>query len=249
MRACAEPCCADSPDLPTFAMSCRSDSPNSPTFAKMCRADSPDSPTLAKGLFWEKCDSPQHICRSNSPFSRIWGERPLLKWFSNGNPRNPCGPWRLPRVPQDLKYFCGLYCKQVVHSYLSAKFHFFVINIPNVHSHGKISVITENWLWGYKIKLIFSINYGHFFTAKKWAWNITDICLWPRTNDSECVFNTGHWSHDKSKLRKLVLHNWKLANKDDPQMLSITALSMISFCKGVRVSFWGRVSANYLRCK
>jgi hypothetical protein len=87
MHACAEPCCADSPDSPTFAMPCHADSPdsptfaepccadspNSPTFAKPCCADSPDSRTLAKGHFREKCDSPRHICTSNSPFSRIWG--------------------------------------------------------------------------------------------------------------------------------------------------------------------------------
>ncbi len=54
------------------------DSPDSPTFAKPCCKDSPDSPTFAKGHFWEKCDSPRHIHTSNSPFSRIWGEWPLL---------------------------------------------------------------------------------------------------------------------------------------------------------------------------
>ncbi len=94
MHACAEPCCADSPDSPTFAKPCRADSPdsptfaepccadspNSPTFAKPCCADSPDSPTLAKGHFREKCDSPRHIRTSNSPFSQIWGEWPLLMW-------------------------------------------------------------------------------------------------------------------------------------------------------------------------
>jgi hypothetical protein len=95
MRACAERCCADSPDSPTFAMPCRADSPdsptfaepccadspNSPTFAKPCCADSPESPTLAKGHFREKCDSPRHIRMSNLPFSRIWGEWPLLRKF------------------------------------------------------------------------------------------------------------------------------------------------------------------------
>jgi hypothetical protein len=95
MHACAEPCCADSPDSPTFAMPCHADSPdsptfaepccadspNSPTFAKPCCADSPDSRTLAKGHFREKCDSPWHIRSSNSPFSRIWGEWPLLNFY------------------------------------------------------------------------------------------------------------------------------------------------------------------------
>jgi hypothetical protein len=93
MQACAEPCCVDSPDSPTFAMPCRADSPDSPTFAEPCCADSPNSPTFAKpccadlpdsrtltkGHFREKCDSPRHICTSNSPFSQIWGEWPLLK--------------------------------------------------------------------------------------------------------------------------------------------------------------------------
>ena len=65
MHACAEPCCADSPD--------------SPTFAEPCCADSPDLRTLAKGHFLEKCDSLRHIRTSNSPFSRIWGEWPLLR--------------------------------------------------------------------------------------------------------------------------------------------------------------------------
>jgi hypothetical protein len=92
MQACAKPCCADSPDSLTFAMPCRADSPDSPTFAepccadspnsltfaKPCCADSPDSRTLAKGHFREKCDSPRLIRTSNSPFSRIWGEWPLL---------------------------------------------------------------------------------------------------------------------------------------------------------------------------
>jgi hypothetical protein len=40
----------------------------------------PDSPTFAKRHFWEKCDSPCHIRTSNSPFSRIWGEWPLLSF-------------------------------------------------------------------------------------------------------------------------------------------------------------------------
>jgi hypothetical protein len=74
----AELCRADSPDSPTFAEPCCADSPNSPTFAKPCHADSPDSRTLAKGHFREKCDSPRHICTSNSPFLQIWGEWPLL---------------------------------------------------------------------------------------------------------------------------------------------------------------------------
>ena len=48
MPACAEPCCADSPDSLTFAKQCCADSPNSPTFAEPCCTDSPDSPTFAK---------------------------------------------------------------------------------------------------------------------------------------------------------------------------------------------------------
>jgi hypothetical protein len=79
MHACAELCCADSPDSPTFAMPCRADLPDSPTFAEPCCADSPDSRTLAKGHFREKCDSPRHIRTSNSPFSQIWGKWPLLR--------------------------------------------------------------------------------------------------------------------------------------------------------------------------
>ncbi len=73
-----KPCCADSPNSPTFAKPCCADSPNSPTFAKTFTEYSPDSPTFAKRHFWEKCDSPRHIRTSNSPFSRIWGEWPLL---------------------------------------------------------------------------------------------------------------------------------------------------------------------------
>ncbi len=56
MHACAEPCCADSPESPTsFAEPCRTYSPDSPTFAEPCRTYSPDSPT-----FTEPCcaDSP-----------------------------------------------------------------------------------------------------------------------------------------------------------------------------------------------
>ncbi len=94
MPACAEPCCADLPDSPTFAKPCYADSPNSPTFAEPCCADSPnsptfakpfteyspDSPTFAKRHFGEKCDSPRHIRTSNLPFSRIWGKWPLLRY-------------------------------------------------------------------------------------------------------------------------------------------------------------------------
>jgi hypothetical protein len=76
MPACAEPCCADSP---TFAKPCCADSPNSPTFAEPCCADSPNSPTFAKPFTEYSPDSPRHIRTSNSPFSRIWGEWPLLK--------------------------------------------------------------------------------------------------------------------------------------------------------------------------
>jgi hypothetical protein len=92
MHACAEPCCADSPDSPTFAKPCRADSPDSPTFAEPCCADSPNSPTFAKPLTEYSPDSPtfakgiririririRHIRTSNSPFWRIWGEWPLL---------------------------------------------------------------------------------------------------------------------------------------------------------------------------
>ncbi len=92
MRACVEPCCADSPNSPTLAepchadspdsptldKPCRADSPNSPTLNKPCRADSPDSPTLALASFWEKCDSPRHIRASNARVSQIWREWPLL---------------------------------------------------------------------------------------------------------------------------------------------------------------------------
>ena len=92
MRACVEPCRADSPDSPTFAETCRTDSPDSPTFAEPCCADSPDSPTLAepccadspdsptlaKGYFWEKCDSPWQIRASNERVSPIWREWPFL---------------------------------------------------------------------------------------------------------------------------------------------------------------------------
>ncbi len=92
MRACAEPCCTDSPDSLTFAEPCCTELPDSPTFAELCCADSPDSPTLAKpccadspdspthtlASFWEKFDSPQQICASNARVSRIWREWPLL---------------------------------------------------------------------------------------------------------------------------------------------------------------------------
>ncbi len=83
MRACAEPCCADSPDSPTFAEPCCAYSPDSPTLAEPCCADSPDSPTLSLASFWEKCDSPRQIRASNSRVSRIWREWPLLSFFSN----------------------------------------------------------------------------------------------------------------------------------------------------------------------
>ncbi len=96
MRACAEPCCADSPDSPTFAEQCCADSPDSPTFAEPCCVDSPDSPTLAEpccadspdsptrslASFWEKCDLPWHIRASNAQVSRIWREWPLLSFIA-----------------------------------------------------------------------------------------------------------------------------------------------------------------------
>ena len=69
MCACAEPCRADLPDLPTLAETCHTDSPDSPTLAELCCADSPDSQTLAKGHFREKCDSPQQIRASNARVS------------------------------------------------------------------------------------------------------------------------------------------------------------------------------------
>jgi hypothetical protein len=87
---------------------------------------------------------------------------------------------------------CGLYYKHVIHDHMPVKLHFCVINIPNVSSHSEMSLIMGNWPWGYKIGLIFSIHYGYFFIANKWAWKIMDICPWPRTNDCECVYNTGH---------------------------------------------------------
>ncbi len=97
MPACAQPCCADSPnsptlaklccadspDLPTLDNPCRASSPDSPTLDKPCRADSPDLPTLALASFWEKCDSPRHICASNAPVLRIWREWPLLSGNAN----------------------------------------------------------------------------------------------------------------------------------------------------------------------
>ena len=43
---------------------------------------SPNLTTFAKGHFWQKCDSPRHIRTSNSPFSQIWGEWPLLINYS-----------------------------------------------------------------------------------------------------------------------------------------------------------------------
>ncbi len=66
------------PDLPTFANLFCSDSINSPTFANLFCSDSPNSPTFAKGHFWKNETRIRHIRRSNSPFSRIWGEWPLL---------------------------------------------------------------------------------------------------------------------------------------------------------------------------
>ncbi len=42
--------------------------------------DSPDSPTFAKGHFWKNVTRIRHIRTSNSPFSRIWGEWPLLNF-------------------------------------------------------------------------------------------------------------------------------------------------------------------------
>ncbi len=71
-----------SPDWPTFANLVCSDSPDSPTFANLFCSDSPDSLTFAKGHFWKKCDSPRHICTSNERVSQIWGEWPLLKFFT-----------------------------------------------------------------------------------------------------------------------------------------------------------------------
>jgi hypothetical protein len=47
--------------------------------------DSPDSPTLAKGHFWKNVTRIWHICTSNSPFSQIWGEWPLLNLYTSEN--------------------------------------------------------------------------------------------------------------------------------------------------------------------
>jgi hypothetical protein len=48
MRACAEPCCTDLPDSPTFAELCCADSPDSLTFAEPCCADSPSHVTQTR---------------------------------------------------------------------------------------------------------------------------------------------------------------------------------------------------------
>jgi hypothetical protein len=45
--------------------------------------DSPDSPTFAKGHFWKNVTRIRHIRTSNLPFSRIWGEWPLLMKYPN----------------------------------------------------------------------------------------------------------------------------------------------------------------------
>jgi hypothetical protein len=84
IRACAEPCCADSPDSPTLAEPCCADSldsPDSPAFAEPYCADSPDSPTLAKGHFREKCDSPRQIHARKARVSQIWREWPFLRIY------------------------------------------------------------------------------------------------------------------------------------------------------------------------
>ena len=44
--------------------------------------DSPDSPTFAKGHFWKNVTCIRHIRTSNSPFSWIWGEWPLLTSYT-----------------------------------------------------------------------------------------------------------------------------------------------------------------------
>ncbi len=94
----------------------------------------------------------------------------------------------------------GLCYKHKLHGHISIDCHFCVINIPNVRSHGEMSVITDILPWGYKIELIFSnINCGHIFTAKIWAWKITDILPWSRTNVRECVYTTDHRSAEQRK--------------------------------------------------
>ncbi len=45
--------------------------------------DSPDSPTFAKGHFWKNVTRIRYIRTSNLPFSRIWGEWPLLSFLAN----------------------------------------------------------------------------------------------------------------------------------------------------------------------
>jgi hypothetical protein len=65
-------------DSPTFANLFCSDSINSLTFANLFCSDSPNSPTFTKGHFWKIETRIRHIRTSNLPFSRIWGEWPLL---------------------------------------------------------------------------------------------------------------------------------------------------------------------------
>ncbi len=73
--------CSDSINSSTFANLFCSDSINSPTFANLFCLDSPDLPTFAKGHFWKNVTRIWHIRTSNLPFSRIWGEWPLLSFF------------------------------------------------------------------------------------------------------------------------------------------------------------------------
>ena len=71
--------------LDTFARHSPTIFPGLDTFARHLPTISPDSIhslTFHIRHLWEKCDSPRHIRASNSPFWRIWGEWPLLKFYS-----------------------------------------------------------------------------------------------------------------------------------------------------------------------
>ncbi len=99
---------------------------------------------------------------------------------------------------------CGLCYNHKLHGHMSKDTHFCVINIPNVHSHGKMSVITDILPGRYKIELIFSINYGHIVTAKIRAWKIKDILPRSQTNVSECVYYIGSGSSSYADLKSVV---------------------------------------------
>ncbi len=86
---------------------------------------------------------------------------------------------------------------------MSVDSQFCVINVPNVHSHSKMSVITDNWLWSYKIVLVFSHKLRTFCTAKIVAWKIT-VC--------ECVYNTGLVVKVPTKITTFVSQSWLHVN-------------------------------------